>query len=353
MNKDFLTEVTPVAPTDNDMELINRYTRKSLVADDVYTFQVLLCDNEVDRDFERFDLAALNTLAKLFVGKTGISNHSMSALDQTSRLYDAEVITQGEKLTSVGESYAFVKAKAYMPRTAKNKDLIAEIDAGIKKEASIGCSVKQMTCSVCAADLKSERCEHRKGKSYDGRICHTILSEPMDAYEWSFVAVPAQRAAGVTKMKDVSSSCKKSLSPIKDGQHVENENDLFKSGHSKGDKITMENILKALRNREEETILTGQEKQILLERMEMLEKQAADGKAYREELTMDVIRKGLITLPQIGGESLSAICERLTVDELRELKKAFGEGAEKIVPMKPQLKAEPRTMPEDNNEFRI
>ncbi len=334
MNKDFLTQVTPAAPGGEDMEMINRYTRKILAADDVYIFHVLLCDNEVDRDFERFDLAALKTLAELFAGKTGIYNHSMNARDQTSRLYDTQVVTQDEKRTSTGEPYTFIKAKAYMPRTAKNADLIAEIDAGIKKEASVGCSVKRMNCSVCGADLKKERCEHNKGKSYGGQICHTVLSEPTDAYEWSFVAVPAQRAAGVTK-------------------HFKNENDRCQSNHIKGERKTMEDILKALKNPEEETILGREEKQHLLARMEQLEKQAVDGKVYREELTMEVIRMGLITLPQMGGESLSSICERLSVEELRELKKAFGERTEKIVPMKPQLKAESRPVAADNNEFRI
>ena len=115
----------------------------------------------------------------------------------------------------------------------------------------------------------------------------------------------------------------------------------------------MEDILKALQNTEVETTLGREEKKSLLTRMEHLEKQAADGKAYREELTMEVIRMGLITLPQMGGESLSSICERLSVEELRELKKAFGERTEKIVPMKPQLKAELRPAAADNNEFRI
>ena len=115
----------------------------------------------------------------------------------------------------------------------------------------------------------------------------------------------------------------------------------------------MEEILKSLRNTDEETTLGRQEKENLLVRMDLLEKQAADGKAYREELTMEVIRMGLITLPQMGGESLSAICERLSVEELRELKKAFGERTEKSLPMKPQLKAEVCPVAADNNEFRI
>ena len=37
------------------------------------------------------------------------------------------------------------------------------------------------------------------GKRYDGRLCFFTLSRPTDAYEWSFVAVPAQRKAGVIK----------------------------------------------------------------------------------------------------------------------------------------------------------
>ena len=303
--------------------MINRYTRKTLGPDEVYTFSLLLCDNEVDRDFERFDTAALKTLAELFVGKTGMFNHSMNARDQTSRLYAAEVVTDCGKLTSTGEPYAFIQAKAYMPKTAKNADLIAEIDAGIKKEASVGCSVRRMTCSVCGADRKSENCGHVKGKSCGGQICHTVLSEPADAYEWSFVAVPAQREAGIIKKFDME------------------------------EMKTMESTLKALREPGEEITFNRQEKESLLAHIEGLEKQAADGKAYREELTMEVIRMGLITLPQIGGESLTGICERLTVGELRELKKAFAESGEKIVPMKPQLKPEPRPEPAGNSEFKI
>ncbi len=324
MNKDFLTEITPAASDDTDLALINRYTRKALGRDDIYTFHVLLCDNEVDRDLERFDTAALKTLAEMFVGKTGIFNHSMNARDQTSRLYCADAVTDSERQTSTGEPYTFIKAKAYMPKTAKNADLIAEIDAGIKKEASVGCSVKRLTCSVCGADSKQEGCEHIKGKSYGGQICHTVLSEPADAYEWSFVAVPAQRDAGVTKAYKMKKEIR-----------------------------SMESTLKVLREPGDEITLNRQEKEKLLAHIETLEKQAEEGKAYREELTIEVIRMGLITLPQISGENLSAICERLSTGELRELKKAFDQSADKIVPIKPQLKAEVRPEPASNNEFKI
>ena len=91
-------------------------------------------------------------------------------------------------------------ARAYLPRTAKNQDFITELDSGIKKEVSVGCAVNRLRCSICGEDLKKGACRHQKGKTYDGRLCCTVLDDPYDAYEWSFVAVPAQREAGVIKM---------------------------------------------------------------------------------------------------------------------------------------------------------
>ena len=49
---------------------LNRFTRTPVTAEQVYAFPVVLCDNEVDRDGERFSTAALEKLAELFVGKT-------------------------------------------------------------------------------------------------------------------------------------------------------------------------------------------------------------------------------------------------------------------------------------------
>ena len=42
-----------------ELEVINRYAKTALTEEQVYAFSVRLCDNEVDRDFARFDSAAL------------------------------------------------------------------------------------------------------------------------------------------------------------------------------------------------------------------------------------------------------------------------------------------------------
>ena len=119
---------------DGLLEKLNRYTRTPVSAEEVYTFPVILCDNEVDRDGERFSIAALEKLAQLFVGKTGIFDHDPRGENQTARIFDCEVKTCGDRLTEAAEPYTCLVAKAYMMRTEKSKDLIAEIEGGIKKE---------------------------------------------------------------------------------------------------------------------------------------------------------------------------------------------------------------------------
>ena len=195
------------------LEKIGRFSRRQLKEEELYTFPVILCDNEIDRDYERFSDEALEKLAQLYVGKTGIIDHDPSAANQSARIYDVTLEADTEKLTSYGSTYKRLKADAYMVRTAGNKDLIAEIDAGIKKEVSVSCSSSRKICSICGADVFGGSCEHQKGIEYDGKVCYHILDGITDAYEWSFVAVPAQINAGVTKK----------YSPKKEEKKMENE----------------------------------------------------------------------------------------------------------------------------------
>lgn len=181
----------------DDLALINRLARRELTADEVYTFAVRLCDNDIDRDFERFDDQALEVLAGLFVGVSGVFDHQWSARGQAARIYRAQVAGDEGVRTQDGRPYRYLKGWAYMVRTQENEGLIAEIDAGIKREVSVGCAVDRVVCSICGQDLAD--CPHQKGEKYDGRLCCGVLTQPTDAYEWSFVAVPAQRRAGVIK----------------------------------------------------------------------------------------------------------------------------------------------------------
>ena len=76
---------------DDELEQINRFTRRNLAKNEVYAFSVVLCDNDVDRDGERFTTDSLYELEKLFVGKTGIIDHNPSAKNQTARIFSCKV----------------------------------------------------------------------------------------------------------------------------------------------------------------------------------------------------------------------------------------------------------------------
>ena len=184
---------------DEILKKLNEFTRREMSEDEVYIFDVILCDNDIDRDGERFSKNALEALKMLFVGKTGIFDHDPKSGGQTAWIFSTELVTDNTKMTKNGEPYTYLKGRAYMVRTDANSGLIREIDGGIKKEVSISCSAGSRKCSVCGTDLRKKNCPHVIGKKYSGKTAHAVLDDISDAYEWSFVAVPAQINAGVTK----------------------------------------------------------------------------------------------------------------------------------------------------------
>ena len=188
-------------PTAVQLEAINTQAKVKLTAEQVYVFSVRLCDDQVDRDGERFDTAALPALAKLFIGKTGIVDHKWTSDGQVARIFETQVVRE--------DGISYIKAWAYIRRGGNAEEVIADIEAGIKKEVSVGCAMGRAVCSICGGEYG--QCGHAKGEHYDGQLCCVILKEPMDAYEFSFVAVPAQRDSGVLKSRGAGKRCLKEL----------------------------------------------------------------------------------------------------------------------------------------------
>ena len=238
-------------------------------------------------------MEALQKLAGLFIGKTGIFDHSASGKDQTARIYETAIVTDPDRTTAAGEPYTCLRAKAYMVRTEKNKDLIAEIEAGIKKETSVGCCVQSIRCSVCGKDIKTEGCTHQKGRVYGGKRCHYLLDQPTDAYEWSFVAVPAQRNAGVVK----------SFTP---------------GAFAPADPETQ-----------------------------------ALAAAYRAELLSDVLQTAARCVPTLESKVLRSLCADAPADVLKALRDAFRAQADQALPLLRQLQADPAAGENENNAYQI
>lgn len=176
-------------PTQEQLVRINALAKSTLTEDAVYVFSLRLCDDQIDRDYECFDGEALDALAARFVGKTGVVDHRWSSDAQVARIFQTQVVRDGD--------VRYIKAWAYIRRGGAAEEIIADIEAGIKKEVSVGCAMGKSVCSICGSEYGT--CGHRKGEYYDGALCYAILRDVVDAYEFSFVAVPAQANAGVLK----------------------------------------------------------------------------------------------------------------------------------------------------------
>ncbi len=288
------------APTPEQLEKINRLARSPMGAEQVYVFSLRLCDDQPDRDLERFDTAALPRLAELFVGKTGVLDHNWSAQAQVARIFDAQVQQE--------QGVSFIKAWAYLRRDRENESLIGDIEAGIKKEVSVGCAMGGAKCSVCGADAGT--CSHEKGQVYDGKLCLTVLTDPTDAYEFSFVAVPAQREAGVLKGVRASRLCLE---------------DLVRKQAGAG----------------------------AAEEYRRLKAQAELGRRYEKEQREQVVRLGLALELGISEKHLRQAVERMSQEELEAWKRALGERAADLYPPEMQLPGGKRTAQEPDSGFLI
>lgn len=280
IKKETQIEASGVA-TEAQMAAINALARGKLTAQQVYVFSLRLCDDQVDRDMERFDTQALYSLAKLFIGKTGIVDHRWSSDSQVARIFETQVVQE--------EGVTYIKAWAYIRRGGQAEEVIADIEAGIKKEVSVGCAMGRSVCSICGSDYGT--CGHHKGESYDGQVCVAVLKEPMDAYEFSFVAVPAQREAGVIKGLNRKNCTLKELS----------------------DEFGLQSEYRALY------------------------KLASLGRQYEKELRDEVVR--LCLSLELGAEEpvLRAVVEKAAAEDLMKLKDALTERMGQLLPAQTQL----------------
>ncbi|MFI3250336.1 MAG: hypothetical protein R3Y07_05180 [Eubacteriales bacterium] len=280
----------------SDLECIHAQSRKKLAEEEIYPFSVRLCDNQIDRDGDRFPKKTLEELAPLFVGKSGIFDHSWTAKGQAARIYRTEVVEESAvDGKGFGEGDYYLKAYAYMVRTESNADLISEIDAGIKKEVSVGCSVARVVCSICGEEMA--RCPHQKGEHYEDHLCFASLEGATDAYEFSFVAVPAQASAGVIKHKrgmDVGQGSKSLEELVAEQPH-------------------------------------------LVQELKTLKKQAEVGRNYLIEMQKEVVRLGCLAEKSLDHETMVGVAKKLDIEELGALSTIFSKQVGERLPVSTQF----------------
>lgn len=291
---------------DESLSLINSYTRREYKSEELYVFKVVLCDNDIDRDNEAFSLQALQQMSNLFVGKTGITDHNPSAKNQTARIFKCAVEKVQNVFTVYGDEYYRLVAMAYIPRTEVTDKTIQLIESGIVKEVSVGLSTDEVLCSICGEKV-NVGCGHYKGEMYGDKECYHILNSVSDAYEWSFVAVPSQRKAGVTKnFKNIG---KKEVRVM----DIVNE---IKKGNYKA--INSDNVSEIAKH------------------IEKLEEYAECGIAYREQLEKDYIRYGCLCFKD-SNNLMTSTAKKLSVKELEESIRLYKNSVNGNTVFSPQL----------------
>ena len=172
--------------SDRDINLINKYENKTLALskDMIYAFEITLCDNELDADYEAISKDCLYKLKDLSLGSSGFLTSNIMA-----RIFDTyiEKVFINRSNSILAEETYKLKAKAYVFKNAIAEEELNHILNHSK--ISVGFPVKRRVCSICGS---SECSKHIKGQKYIDeagfeQLCYNLLNDPTDFYEWSVV----------------------------------------------------------------------------------------------------------------------------------------------------------------------
>lgn len=344
-----------------EMEQVNKFTRHKLTADEVYIFPVVMCDNELDRDNEHFTVEALNQLAERFIGKTVICDHSAKNANQTARIFSTEVVHTPSVKTFDGQDLYQLTGKAYMLKNESTQPIIDNIEAGIYKEVSVNCAVASQKCSICGQEYYGDDCIHFRGRMYDSKKCVLALSDVTDAYELSFVAVPAQPGAGVTKWYTGNDALKEKgmnenmneyakVKPMLAELGVDLDGIAKSEGKSENELPSLEAILTAVKknvsSKDEEAFLTADAVKSALGKDMTSEEvigliKSANESAEKAKLYDDIKSKAIDNAVKSGvkakGEAFSEdryrkIFDSFSVDEINEQSKEWENEAKSLIP---------------------
>lgn len=369
--------------TDEDMSLINKHTRRELSADEVYIYPIVLCDNEADRDHEYFTKKDLEILANLFVGKTFIQDHSWISGNQHSRIFKTEVVKVPGKTVEgdtklKGKPYYQLKAWAYTVKKG-HENLIENIEAGILKEVSVGFSIKDLECDICGNSFyDGSNCSHWPGRSYkvngNDMICHLHMKEPKEAYEVSFVAVPAQPAAGVVKGVKLEKQELEKEKPNNE-RHKKTTRSIFYAQITKRGEESMKHLKGLINKAKEEKSdvieipIADLEKDLDIydeavtkaeeseSELKELKPKAAMGEEYIQDLKKECTRLGKMAEGEaFNAEMMGKVFEKCDVEELKEFKKQYESKVDEKFPPTPQTKNynkdDKSTKSVDNSSFK-
>jgi len=192
-------------PDYTELTAINQYTIRTHTADEVYARTMYLAHNAIDRDREAIADDLLQQLANTLPGKGFFIKHPTSYDGDSGpgegRFFHAEIkrISLDEARTALrepdlkfleGTTEALLLEASFYTVRAGREDLIADIDAGVAGDVSMGFSYA----------------ERARVQDADENLQGYRLLAPGKAYEGSLVWLGAQNGARITKQFDNNKS---------------------------------------------------------------------------------------------------------------------------------------------------
>ncbi len=189
-------------PTAGQLDKINALAKRTLSKDEVFAFSTKMVGDALLT--ERY-MKLHKSLLELYKtdAKAGVAfmlDHAWAGIQKAlvyGRTFDASI--KRSDGTVEGETWA-LHGDTYIVR-GKEKDgistdsIIADIEDGTLFDVSIGFGFETSICSVCGENYY--RCDHFRGREYDGQLCYIIAKPPGYLMELSGVFDGAYPTAGI------------------------------------------------------------------------------------------------------------------------------------------------------------
>lgn len=320
-------KTSPSIPTDEQLAIINQFTRRTFKADELYVGQMRLAHNAIDRDNERFSEEMLKGFAASAIRKTMLLDHDNKLKNATGKFFAVELeeLTVAEAKDKTGDDYILPPGKAtvmfmspwfYIPKAGIDEKTLVMIDAGVFDYASIGFAAENRVPVY----------------GQDGKVLYREYRGKGEMREGSLVYLGAQNGAAV-KAAGADIDNKDSQ-----GEEGDEDMDMIKTiGGITGKSLdTAEDVVAEVKS----LIKAAADKDA---KIKELEPQAEDGKAYRKSLVADVLKFGVlideVKAAEDDQKKEEAFMMTLPIDRLKSLRDKYETRARESYPDKFTVKA--------------
>jgi hypothetical protein len=192
--KSFTVKHLEPLAADDALTAINRFTRRSVTAEEVFIGRASLANDLHDKSGERFPPAYLERFAETIIGAPVLEAHDKKR-SGVGKWFGAAV----EKDAA---GYSHLITDFYLDARS---DLARRVDLGIASDVSIGVMVPKgaRACDLCGKAYDGG-CTHNVLEEYAGKVCTLTYGGDLKrvrAIEGSFVGIGCQHGAQVMRAK--------------------------------------------------------------------------------------------------------------------------------------------------------